>query len=212
MTTNTDISNEYDCDSEEDDNETESTDPEGEEDHISKLEATLSSISKAPESALSPDAQAIMEALNLSPSNKELSKPDISRFPDAIDNGRLTIEAGDKITIERRANFLAGNPYLDTRTYTIKKIDHSSGILSLWDDEMQQWAMDNYKTGPSVGQIYKIPLGRLPPPSSSSRKRGRPRKFNPQPAPQHPTDDTQLTKKKRGRPKGSKNGSTIKNS
>lgn len=162
---------------------------------------------KAPESALTPEAQAIAEAINGTWSNKEASKPDISRLPDAVSGGCLNVGVGDKIIIERRTSFLKGNPYLDTRTYTIKRIDEPKGILYLWDDEMQQWAMDNYRTGPKVGQIYKIALGRFPV-STSSRKRGRPRKIQVDPSPaQKEITDGAPAKRGRGRPKGSKNRS-----
>ena len=167
---------------------------------LETIEATLTAAYKAPESALSPEAQAIVDALNIVPSNKELSKPDISRLPNAITRDSIDVAPGDKIIIERRTGFLKGNPYLDTRTYTIKRIDTDSGVLSLWDDDMQQWALDNYVAGLQLGQLYKIPLGRSLP--SSNRKRGRPRKLTTSPT---PLQDDASPKKGRGRPKGSKN-------
>lgn len=164
------------------------------------LEAQLAAEVRAPESALTPEAREIAAAWEAPAAE---AKPDISRLPDAIVGGRLVVAPGERIVIERRATFLAGNPYLDTRTYTLKAADPTTGRLSLWDDSLQQWAADNWIAGTRNGQVYKVALSRS---VSTRKKRGRPRK-NPVEAPR-PVEvgpDGAPAKRRRGRPKGSKN-------
>lgn len=133
------------------------------------------------------------------PSKAEATRPDISRLKDALDEeGFPVFSAGDRIVIERRASFLAGNPYLDTRTYRVKRIDEGNGMLSLWDESMAQWATDNFIAGRIQGQVYKLAAGDLT--VGTKKKRGRPRK-NPPPTPKDPNAPA----RKRGRPKGTKN-------
>lgn len=133
---------------------------------------------------------------------KVVGKPDISGLPSAIGpDGFPVFVAGDRIVIERYASFLQGNPYLDTRTYRVEAVDLISGKVNLWDESLCQYAIDNWRHGIKIGQVYKLSLGRL---VSSKGKRGRPRK-NPVVSPVVAT--TPGEKKKRGRPKGVKNRS-----
>lgn len=136
------------------------------------------------------------------------SRPDISNLPNGIGRDGMPIFVpGDKIVIERYASFLRGNPYLDTRTYRVQKVDLVTGKLHLWDESLDQYALDNWKHGLKIGQIYKLSLGRL---VSSKKKRGRPRKepVAPPTTPQNtPDDGTIVVKRGRGRPKGVKNRS-----
>jgi hypothetical protein len=134
---------------------------------------------------------------------KAVSKPDISRLPDALDeDGKPLFKPGDKIVIERYAGILIGNPYLDTRTYKVLAIDMERGNIKLYDEFFQQYAGDNWMSGPKHGQVYKFAMGNI----VNKKKRGRPRK-NPIEAPK-PVElgaDGKPVKKKRGRPPGSKN-------
>lgn len=172
------------------------------QDITAQIEAQIAAEAKAPASALTPEARAVAEALEGAP--KPEAKPDISRLPNALDgDGMPRFSVGDRIVIERRASFLAGNPYLDTRTYRVKRIDEGTGVMSLWDESMAQWATDNFIAGPINGQVYKL-AGRAS--VSTKKKRGRPRK-NPieEPKPVVMGADGKPVKKKRGRPAGSKN-------
>jgi hypothetical protein len=129
------------------------------------------------------------------------AKPDISKLKDALDaNGIPIFTAGDRIVIERRITFLPDHPWLDTRSYRVQSVDPQFGTLKLWDEVIGQFAMDNFKKGPTYGQIYKM-AGRST--VSPQKKRGRPRK-NPLPEPRKDGDPVPV-KKKRGRPPGSKN-------
>jgi hypothetical protein len=135
---------------------------------------------------------------------KPVNKPDISRLPNAIVDGKPIFVAGDKIVIERYAGCLIGNPYLDTRTYRVQKVELETGKIWLWDETFQQHAMDNWKRGSEIGQVYKLANGLRA--AVGQKKRGRPRK-NPieVPKPVELGSDGKPIKKKRGRPAGSKN-------
>lgn len=137
--------------------------------------------------------------------DRSASKPDISRLPDAMGPGPAPLFVrGDKIVIERYASILAGNPYLDTRTYVVESVDTVTGKVNLWDPAMAQFATDNWKHGVKHGYVYKFARSGVA--VSSKRKRGRPRK-NPVEAPK-PVElgaDGMPVKKKRGRPAGVKN-------
>lgn len=129
---------------------------------------------------------------------KTLNKPEISHLPNGIGkDGYPIFVPGDRIVIERYASFLHGNPYLDTRTYRVQKVDHITGKVHLWDEALDQYALDNWKHGVSIGQQYRLSLGRL---VSSKKRRGRPRKEQTHEEVTQPTE-----KKKRGRPPGVKN-------
>ena len=138
----------------------------------------------------------ISRALGVS---KAVSKPDISRLPNAIEGGIPQFGPGDKIVIERYSSFLRGRPYLDTKTYTVLEVDAFTGKIKLYDDQLQQNAIDNWKTGARFGNVYKLANGNV---VSTKKKRGRPRKA--------PIGEEQPLvppgeKRGRGRPKGVKN-------
>lgn len=132
------------------------------------------------------------------------NRPDISSLPDAFDHGRPMFQVGDKVVIERYATMLASRPYLDTKTYKVVAIDTDTGNMRLWDDQLGQFAGDNFKTGFAAGtRTYKIAMGVN---VSTKKKRGRPRK-NPIVALEEAKPAAPVEKKKRGRPPGSKNRS-----
>lgn len=141
-------------------------------------------------------ADSISRALGVA---KVVSKPDISRLPNAIEGGVPCFEVGDKIVIERYCSFLRGNPYLDTKTYTVTSIDMFSGKLKLYDDQLEQNATDNWLVGSHSGNVYKLAMGNV---VSTKKKRGRPCKNDiGAPAVIVPPGE----KRGRGRPKGVKN-------
>lgn len=131
-------------------------------------------------------------------------RPDISQLPDALVAGKPAFGVGDKIIIERTISVLKKGGYLDTKSYKVASVDHSTGNLRLWDESLGQWAMDNYIEGPKAGYIYKMANGILP--MMVKGKRGRPRKnpVAPKEAPLTDSDGNPI-KKKRGRPPGTKN-------
>lgn len=130
------------------------------------------------------------------------NRPDISSLPDAFDHGRPVFQVGDKVVIERYATMLDTHPYLDTKTYKVVAIDTDTGNMRLWDDQLGQFASDNFKTGTAAGtRTYKIAMGVN---VSTKKKRGRPRK-NPVVALEEAKPAAPAEKKKRGRPPGSKN-------
>lgn len=131
--------------------------------------------------------------------SKVVSKPDISRLPDAIAGGIPQFGPGDKIVIERYSAFLRGKPYLDTKTFTVVDIDAFTGKMKLYDDVLQQNAIDNWKVGTVHGNVYKLAMGNS---VSTKKKRGRPRKS---PIGEEKPLVPPGEKRGRGRPKGVKN-------
>ncbi len=139
------------------------------------------------------------EALSLG-TNKPVAKPDISKLPDAIVGGVAQFKEGDKIVIERYSSFLAGKPYLDTKTYRVVRHDEFTGRIHLFDEQLDQNAIMNWKEGIRFGTVFKLATGKVD--ISTKRKRGRPKKLvdgvvpEPKPAGE---------KRGRGRPAGAKN-------
>ena len=133
---------------------------------------------------------------------REARRPDISGLQSAIGvDGYPAFVAGDRIVIERYASFLAGRPYLDTRTYRVESVDLDSGKVNLWDESLYQYASDNWRHGVSIGQVYKFVKGRL---VSSKGRRGRPRKESSAPV-EAAVPVVVEGKRRRGRPPGVKN-------
>lgn len=147
---------------------------------------------ESPSDYVSPDA---LEAIGPKASNK----PDISRLPDAVVGGIAQFREGDKIVIERYSSFLAGRPYLDTKTYRVVRHDEFTGRLHLFDEMLEQNAIMNWKEGLRHGTVFKLAVGKVD--ISTKKKRGRPRK-NPVEA---PVEKPAGEKRGRGRPKGAKN-------
>lgn len=124
-------------------------------------------------------------------------KPPIDHLPDGVatlDDGTVLplFGVGDRIVAERRTSFLAGTPWLDTRVYVVRSIDHEKGEVRCTDEEMGHYACVGFrhpftriKLAPRKGDPFRVPRrrekrGEEPPPGPGERKR-------------------------RGRPKGSKN-------
>ena len=153
------------------------------------------------------DFDSIFNAFSITATDRENRKPDISRLPNAIGpDGKPLFRIGEKIIIERRSTVLAGNPYLDTRTYMVVNINNDNGTLDLFDEDLAQSALSNYITGLQKGYVFKLARGNQ---VATKRKRGRPRK-NPIvdetiPKPVPLDENGQPIKKRRGRPPGSKN-------
>lgn len=134
------------------------------------------------------------------------NRPMIDHLPDAIERdefGRLVLRAqpGEKIIIERWASCLKTRPWLDTKTYTILTIDEATGVVRLWDDDLQRTAMSDYVKGTKVGYRFKLPTRKGM--NIGKKRRGRPKK-NPTDA---PVEKVESAPKKRGRPAGAKSRS-----
>lgn len=144
--------------------------------------------------------------------DKELDRPDISHLDDAILKDPLSglpdvrVRMGDRIVIERRSYVLKESPapWLDTRLWYVNGVDRDRGVLKLFDEELQQHGADSFVFGLAAGQVYKLA------PKDGRRWDVAPKKKR-VPAPAvvgapAPTNGEE-PKKKRGRPKGSKNRS-----
>lgn len=129
-----------------------------------------------------------------------VNKPDISRLPEAVVGGVAQFKEGDKIVIERYCSFLKGRPYLDTKTYRVVRHDEFTGRLHLFDEQLEQNAIMNWKEGLRHGTVFKLATGKVD--VSTKKKRGRPRK---NPVEDVKEVDPNAPKRGRGRPKGAKN-------
>lgn len=148
----------------------------------------------------SPSDIVTSDALAALGDGKVVSKPDISRLPDAVVGGIAQFKDGDKIVIERYSGFLKGRPYLDTKTYRVVRHDEFTGRMHLFDEQLDQNAIMNWKEGLRHGTVFKLATGKVD--ISTKKKRGRPRK-NPVDAPVEVKPEGE--KRGRGRPKGAKN-------
>jgi hypothetical protein len=147
----------------------------------------------------SPSDIVTQEALD-AVTRKAVAKPDITKLPDAIVGGVAQFKEGDKLVIERYSTFLAGKPYLDTKTYRVVRHDEFTGRMHLFDEQLDQNAIMNWKEGMRFGTVFKLATGKVD--ISTKRKRGRPKKeVVDAPPPSNPTGE----KRGRGRPKGAKN-------
>lgn len=122
-------------------------------------------------------------------------KPNIDHLPDGtvlMDNGEILplFDVGDRIIVERLASCLFGLPWLDTRVYQVTKINDETGQVDCIDPEFHHYACVGFK---SPHQRFKLC----------------PQKGNPFAAPKKVQPPKQELapgeKKRRGRPKGSKN-------
>lgn len=67
----------------------------------------------------------------------------------------LLLSEGDKIVIERLASCLPGRPWLDTKTYLIRRVDRTTGDLDLLDLDLEQSAGSNFVSGHALGYRFK---------------------------------------------------------
>lgn len=146
------------------------------------------------------ESEAVEEyaSASLTPEQREQrrlsKKPKIDHLPDGVallDDGTILplFDVGDTIIAERHISFAPGNPWLDTRLYTVKSIDDEKGIVHCTDVELVHYACIGFK-------------------HPHTRIKLAPKKGNPFKAPKVEKPKVDLPpgeKKKRGRPKGSKN-------
>jgi len=91
--------------------------------------------------------------------DRELQRPDTAGLQDAVVDGKLLVDCGGLVIIERwtdifnRPGKLA---WLDTAVYRIDRVDHESGDIVLWDTEYEQCAWMNFKKGVSSGYVFKL--------------------------------------------------------
>lgn len=131
---------------------------------------------------------------------KVANKPDISKLNPCWVGGVWVPKEGDKIVMEVNTS---GGKWLHTREYFIRKMDSESGNMTLWNEELGQYAGGNFKTAhPEKGPVFKMAPGRGR--AIGAKRRGRP--------PKDPTavkeakplafdEKGNVVKPKRGRPK-----------
>lgn len=139
------------------------------------------------------------ESYVLSPEQREQRR--LSKKPriDHLRDGTATLadgtviplfDVGDRVVAERHSSFLSGGPWLDTRTYVVRSIDDDTGVVHCTDEETQHHACIGFKhphtrikLAPRRGDPFRVPR---------AEKTER-------------AQDAAGEKKKRGRPRGSKN-------
>lgn len=177
------------------------------------------SLTAAKSSSFTSNNDEVHLVVDESPEAIEARKPKISHLEDATvvagDEVLPLFGIGDRIVIERYAHSLMSTPWLDTQTYLVDDIDDETGDLKLWNADLMQHAMGNFRTGPARGDVYKLfpkEKGSL---AIGKRKRGRPKKDRSAETPKStptaansssaPANLAPGQKRKRGRPAGSKN-------
>lgn len=160
-------------------------------------------------------------------------KPKIAHLDDAIVDGKFIVPEGDRVIIE-----YTQEPARDTTMWVVTKIFEESswdltvspGHIRLYDTERTQYGCTNYKDAEKYGLIMKIPdkSKRWTPGEDENlmqlakRHKRKKKQFvkddssdSPPPKPQKAPKPAPVAppaepgKKKRGRPKGSKNKSTL---
>lgn len=129
-------------------------------------------------------------------------KPRIDHLPDGVallDDGTVLplFDVGSRIVAERHTALLPGMPWLDTRVYRVRSIDDETGTVSCDDEELRHHAaigfkhpLTRIKLAPDRGNPFRAPRR----PNAGAGQRSPDRQAE-------PAGD----KKRRGRPKGSKN-------
>ena len=158
-------------------------------------------------------------------------KPNISKLAPAIVDGQFVVPEGERVIIE-----YTQEPSRDTTMWVVVKIFEtvpgdltvSPGHIRLYDPERTQYGCTNYKDAQKYGLIMKIPdkSKRWTPGEDENlmvlaKRHKRKKKFVREeaeeastkplvaPKPAQPVPPAEPGKKKRGRPKGSKNKSTL---
>lgn len=156
-------------------------------------------------------------------------KPDVSNLQNAIIDGKFVIPSGAKVVIE-----YTHEPSRDTTLWTVVKVFDTvpegtyvqEGYIRLFDPEKGQYGTTNYKEADQHGLVMKVPDGSKRWLHGSQetlmeivkRKKKRKKLVNEESETKQKTpmsgivikeEITGTEKKRRGRPKGSKNKSTL---
>lgn len=168
-------------------------------DPIAILEATMAGRTP-PESYADDDEGNSLAVLR---NDRPRDMPKIDHLGDAVHmqsdgTPAFIVPPGGKVIIERRSSVLNGNPWLDTKLYDVVAVDHTIGLVKLWDPELRHHARDNWFVGLKAGSRYKLPppRGRWDSPPKVVAAPVSPPPLSPEGEP---------IKRKRGRPAGVKN-------
>lgn len=139
-------------------------------------------------------------------------RPNINRLKDAfVWNADLShwdpqFRIGDIIVIERQSTIFPGR-WSDTQKFVVQSIDMDKGLLTLWNQELDQWDMSHWNSGLERGNLYKM-ITQNGEKVSARSKPSTPKTEIKNLTPVNPGE--QPVKRGRGRPKGSKNKNSIK--
>jgi hypothetical protein len=172
------------------------------------LEVLVTSGQLKPELEPAPDELLKNEIDETLAQEKSRNAPDLSALQDAVvleTSGTCTFlaEPGEKITIERWMTCPDGRKiWLDTDTYKLVAVNRETGDLTLLNEGVRNHARSNYITGIARGYKFKLTDAKG---MVGKRRRGRPKKHHWEFDEPTKTEQPLGEKKKRGRPKGSKN-------
>lgn len=177
--------------------------------------------------SINDDAVVFAEEGSLTPEQKEqkrvAGKQDISHLEPGVqreprgmsdyDLPRPLFEVGSRVVGERYSSSLAGNPWLDTRVYVVKKIDDVTGDVTCLDEELRHSAFLNYKRpdhcviklAPKRGNPFRKPSAFEKKVAAEVAKENDDSGHTSAPKNSAPSGQPTLAKRGRGRPPGSKN-------
>lgn len=166
------------------------------------VKATIDQGNSPQESSEEPQG---IEDLTLAEEKRLANRPTIDHFEDAISpDGSPKFTVGDRIIVEM---VLPSGRWLETRNGIVKSINADNGDIGLLDTDVRQMFYSNFVKGPSRGYRFKlVPKTTVNGRVALTKRRGRPRK-----GPEKIAKPVELDangkpiKRKRGRPKGTKN-------
>jgi len=118
-------------------------------------------------------------------------KPYIDHLEDGVtknpdDTFDIKFKPIDRIVVERMCVLLRGNPWLNTRVYSVRAIDEATGLVYLEDEEMMHHSVVNFKStlsriklAPAKGDPFKVVVPKVIVERADGtvgpRRRGRPK-------------------------------------
>lgn len=133
---------------------------------------------------------------------RERLRPPIDHLKNAVRDGRFLAKVGDRIVLERWATLLKGSPWLSTGVFLVRQIDSETGFVWLYDAACHNHSCTNFITGPASGAVKIMLAPGVKDPFTVPR--GAPEKTL---QAKDAVTNTDASKKRRGRPRGSKNRS-----
>jgi hypothetical protein len=140
---------------------------------------------------------------------KQVYKPDCSGLEcavefDAAGNAvAFLAKVGDKLIYEH-----VNHAWWPTGRFEVLRIKDNGDVI-MWSPGDCAHSMTNWRTAHGLGHKLYLETPRSKVTLTGTRSRGRPKKDRPPPPPVQLGPDGQPVKRKRGRPKGSKNKSTL---
>lgn len=142
-------------------------------------------------------------------SPRERLRPPIDHLKNAVKESKtkgqvlvpeFLAKVGDRIVLERWATLLKGAPWLSTGVFIVRQIDYETGFVWLYDALCHNHSCTNFITGPASGAVKIMLAPGVKDPFTVPRRA--PEKTLPA---KDAVTNPDVSKKRRGRPRGSKN-------